>query len=266
MFFNRRRDGRIFALQQRIAAAHQALRLGEFADDFRHQIRFGECRRARSLCRIRTDQLRQMLRQRHDALHACALRAELFVEDDIHRLQLFQSLIERFGCLIRIIRQRLAVRLPEIKRIRQTRADHAAIASRNRFAIVGSDNVGDEQEFIGQRAIFRIALFQHETFLVGTDRRADDFGGNVEESLVKFAHQHDRPFNKSRHFIEQAFIFDQFETLRESEIFRIRQNDLFAASRIENDFGFVQRAHIIIEAAHFDRAGCQETMAIGDVT
>ena len=43
-------------------------------------------------------------------------------------------------------------------------------------------------------------------------------GGTLEEILVELAHQHHRPFDEARHFLQQAFILDQFEALRESEI------------------------------------------------
>ena len=52
-------------------------------------------RRARGELGIGADQRRELARQRRDALHALALRAELLVEDDVERLQLGEALVER---------------------------------------------------------------------------------------------------------------------------------------------------------------------------
>ena len=94
MFFERGRDRCIFTLDQRIAATHQALRLREFADDFCHQIRFGERCCARGFCFICANKLRQRFGERHDALHTRTLRAELFVKDNIEGPQFGHALIK----------------------------------------------------------------------------------------------------------------------------------------------------------------------------
>ena len=63
-----------------------------------------------------------------------------------------------------------------------------------------------------------VGVAQHETFLVGADRRADHLGRDFEELGLEFAHQHDRPFDEARDLLEQAFVLDEFEPLREGEV------------------------------------------------
>ena len=76
---------RVFAVMQRVIAAHDALQLGELADHAGGQIGLAQKRRALRFrpCRcIGADDLRDFAGQRFDALHALQLRAELGVEDD----------------------------------------------------------------------------------------------------------------------------------------------------------------------------------------
>ena len=61
---------------------------------------------------------------------------------------------------------------------------------------------------------------EREAFLVVLDGGDDDFRRHAQEILVELAHQHHGPFDEARHFLQQAFILDHFEALREGEIFR----------------------------------------------
>ena len=61
-----------------------------------------------------------------------------------------------------------------------------------------------------------LRVAQHETFLVGADRRADHLGRDVEELRLELAHQHDRPFDEPGDFLEQPLVLDQLEPLREA--------------------------------------------------
>src|SRR5690606_11926395 len=49
----------------------------------------------------------------------------------------------------------------------------------------------------------------NEALLVGADRQADNFRWNGQELFLKFAHQHDRPFDEPRNLFEQAFILNE---------------------------------------------------------
>ncbi len=97
MIFDGGGDGRIFALDTRIFAAHQALKFREFAHGFGAQIRFGKHHGAVHQRFLRTDNACDLLRQCTNALHACTLRAELGVEGDVQRIELGHALVERLG-------------------------------------------------------------------------------------------------------------------------------------------------------------------------
>ena len=77
-------DFGVFAVVQRVVAAHHALKFGEFADDASGQIGFARAARRVLLSSISGADLRgNLARQRFDALDPLILRAELGVKDDI---------------------------------------------------------------------------------------------------------------------------------------------------------------------------------------
>ena len=106
---------------------------------------------------------------------------------------------------------------------------------------------------------------QDEAFLVGADRRADHFGRDVEERCLEFAHQHDRPFDQAGDLLEQALVLDQLEPLREGEVLGVGEDDGLAPVGVEHDLGLLQGVDIILEAAHLDRRGRHEAMAVGRI-
>ena len=104
-----------------------------------------------------------------------------------------------------------------------------------------------------------------ETLLVGADGQPDDLGGDGQKVLLEVAHQHDRPFDQARHFLEQAFVLDQFEPVGEGEVPGVGEDDLLAAVGVEHDLGRFELGRIVVEAPHGDRARRMETVAVGDV-
>ena len=99
------------------------------------------------------------------------------------------------------------------------------------------------------------AFAQHEAFLVGADGRADDFGRQVEERRLEFAHQHDRPFDEARDLLKQAFVLDQRQPLREGEVLGVGENDRLAPVGVEHDLRLLQRVDVIVVAADMESAG-----------
>ncbi len=75
MLFESRSDGFVFALKQRIFAAHGTLEFRELADNFRGQIGLSQNCRTGCKRRISTDQRCNLACQFADAFNACALRA-----------------------------------------------------------------------------------------------------------------------------------------------------------------------------------------------
>ena len=135
----------------RVVAAHQALQFGELADHFGRQIGLGEFRRARRKRDIRADLWRKLARQRLDPRDALALRAELLVEDDA--VELLQPLVERLCGLVFRVGQGCEVGLPEVAGVGEPRPHDAPVAGRDRRPAVGGDEVGDENEFVGELAV-----------------------------------------------------------------------------------------------------------------
>ena len=74
-------------------------------------------------------------------------------------------------------------------------------------------------------------------------------GGMSRNALVERAHQHHGPFHQPGHLLEQAFVLDEFEALREGEILGVVQDDVLAAIGIEHDPGALERRRVIVEAA-----------------
>ena len=157
-----------------------------------------------------------------------------------------------------IFQLRLQIGLVEEFRIAQARADNAFVAGDDGGAAIGGFDIRREDELVGELA--RPGIAHHETFLVGADRCADHFVGDRQEVRIERAHQHHRPFDQARHFIEQCGVFDQLEALRESELARVGKDDLLAALGIEHDLGLLQFCDVVVEAAHLDLAGGEEAM------
>ena len=247
----------LLALQFRVTAAHEALRLRKFADDFRHQVGLAEFGGARGVVGVGSDERREFPRQRLDAIDALALRAELLVEHDVQRAQLGHALVEQ-AALVGEVGQGLLVGLPEIQRVRQAGAHDAAIARRDGLAAIGGENVRHQNELVRQLAV---GLAQHEAFLVGANGGANDLGGNVEEGFVEFAHQRDRPFDEAGDLVEQALVLDQLQPAGEGQIPRVMQDDVASARRVEHDLRLLKRGNVIVEAADADFARRHEAVA-----
>ena len=249
MILARRRDAGVLALRARIVAAHQPLQLGELAHHLGDEIGLAQRRRALDKKRVGADHRRKLFRQRSDALHALALRAELFVKDDL--IELRQT----------IFKPQLEISLVEELRVTEPCRDDALIARDDRRAAIRRLDVGDQNEAVGQFALAP----QHKTFLVHTDRRADHFRRDRKEALVEFPHQHDGPFDEPRDFFEQRRVLHKLQPLREGEVFRVMQNDVAPPRGIDHDFGALQRHRVILEALHMERRRRHETMAESDV-
>ena len=136
------------------------------------------------------------------------------MKHDGERFELGESLIERLLGLVLVVGERREIGQPKVSGVGEAGAHHAAVAGRDRLAAVRGDQVGNENEAIGE---FAGGVRRHEAFLIGADRRADDLRRNVEKGRLEFAHQHDRPFDQAGDFLEQALVLDEFEALREGE-------------------------------------------------
>src|SRR5215467_11258147 len=77
------RDRFVFVLRLGIIAAHEALKLREFANDFGQQIGFAQLCGALGFGNVGTNQRGKPVRERRDARDALRLRAELLVEYDV---------------------------------------------------------------------------------------------------------------------------------------------------------------------------------------
>ena len=214
MLLDRRGDARLLALRGGVIAAHQALQLGELADHLGDEIGLGQSSCARRELDVGADLWRDLARESLDPVDAFGLRAELLVEDDAERVELRQALVERLPGLVLVVGQVIEVGQPEVARVGEARPHDAGVAGRDRRAAVGSDQVGDEDEPVGELAV---RVPHDEALLVGADGGADHLRGNVEEVRLEFSHQRDRPFDEARHLFEQAFVLDELESLGEGE-------------------------------------------------
>ncbi len=147
-------------------------------------------------------------------------------------------------------------------RVGEARAHDAPVAGRDRRAAIGSDQVRDQDEFIGE---FPGAVPEHETFLIGADGGANDFGRKIEERRLELAHEHDRPFDQARDFLEQTLVLNKRQPLGEGELFGIGEDDRLAPVGVEHDLRLVQRVNIIVVTANMNRLRRHEAMAPGHV-
>ena len=113
----------------------------------------------------------------------------------------------------------LEIRLVEEFRIRQPRADHALVAAYNGLAAVVGFDVGGEDELVGELA--RLGIADDKAFLVVSDGGADHLARDRQEFLVERSHQHHRPFDEARDFVQQCLIFDQLKPLRKRKLFGV---------------------------------------------
>ena len=147
-------------------------------------------------------------------------------------------------------------------RVGQPRPHDSPVARRNRLAPVAGDQVRHQQETVGQPPL-RVA--QDKAFLVGADRRADHLGRDRQILPLELAHQHDRPFDQPRDFVEQPLVLDQVEPMRQRQRFGVGQDDRLAPLGVEHHARALQRGNIILETAHLDRPRREKTMAVGDI-
>ncbi len=241
------RDRFVLVLRLGVVFAHQALQLGEFADDFGQQIRLAQLCRALGFRHIGVNERRKLAGERDDARDALFLRAQFLVKHDLRKLRqpVFQP--------------RLQIGVVEELGVRQACADDALVAGDDRGAVVGRLDVRHQDELVDQLGGLRIA--QHEALLVGADGGADHFARDRQEGFVERAHQRHRPFHQPRHFRQQAFVLDQLIALRKGLGFGVGADDVGAACRVQHHLGVMQLRDVVVEALHLDRTGRHETVA-----
>ncbi len=266
-------DGGVLALEGGVFAAHDALELGEFADGLRAQVSLGEHHGAVDERGIGAGDLRQFSGERADARDALALRAELGVEGHVERIELGHALVERLckveaelfgGCLQRVeVRQVALVAQPEMLGVGKARTHDLAVAVHDLLAAVLRLDVGDEDEVVGKRIGARPAC--DEALLVRLDGEADDLGGDRQELFLEGAEQDLRPFDEAGHFIQQAFVLDQFEAVGEGDVVSVGGDDLLAPLGVQHDLRLFEACGVVGKAPHGDGLRRMETMAVGDI-
>ena len=183
MLLDRARHGCIFALVERVVAAHQTLQFRKLADHVGHQVRFAERRGALGLFGIAPGDGCDpggKLAQTFDTLR---LAAELLMEDDAAKLGK-----ARF-------QRGLAILIPEELRVRQSGSNDALVAVDDRFATVFRDQIRDQQEPVRQP--IRLTGLQREALLMAPHGSCQDFAGHIEKRLIERSHQYDGLFGKT---------------------------------------------------------------------
>ena len=83
----------------------------------------------------------------------------------------------------------------------------------------------------------------------------------MQKFLVERAHQHHRPFDEARDFVEETFVLDHFKPLGEGKLLCLGADDVAAALGVEHDLGLPELALIIVETPHRERLRREESMA-----
>src|SRR5258708_37935091 len=107
-------------------------------------------RRASRELGVGADLSGKLLRQRLDALNPLALRAEFLVKND--SLKLLEVLIKRIFYPAAAIWQGHKISIPKMARIGDACAHDAPVAGRDRRAVIGSDEVRNKDELVGELA------------------------------------------------------------------------------------------------------------------
>src|SRR5262245_7762174 len=136
------RDRLILLLIERVITAHDALQLRELSDHQAHEVGLGKDRGALGEIGIGADQWRKLARNPPHALHAFILRAELLMEYDL--LKLGHT----------VWQHDLAVPLEEEFGIGKPGADDPLVAGDDGLAFVAGFEIGDDDEAVGERAVF----------------------------------------------------------------------------------------------------------------
>ena len=83
--------------------------------------------------------------------------------------------------------------------------------------------------------------------------------GTSRKAGIERPHHHHRPLDEAGDLLEQAFVVDHRQPLREGEVVGIGADDLLAPVDIEHDAGLFQRLHVVVEAASpGSRAGARK--------
>ena len=195
---DRVRDAVRLAVVQRVVASHQSLQLGKLADHVGDEIGLGEPRGAVGERGVGADRRGDPPRERADALHPLALRAELVVVDD--GVEAGQPRLEL----------RLAVLVVEEPRVGEPGAQHALVAADDRGGILGGEVRHDEEA--GLEPSRRVD--QREVLLVLLHRQDQALLRHGEERAVERAGVDDRPLDQRGHLVQQRVGHDHRRPLR----------------------------------------------------
>ncbi len=238
-----------------VVAAHEALKLGEFADHLGLQIGlrhprglFGEVGEVG----IGADDRRDLVRQGRDALHPVLLAAELVVEGDRG---------EALGPVGHARPGDAQVVFPEERRIGQARREDLLVAGEDGRAVVGGLDIGDGDEFLDPAGL---GIADREELLVLLHRGLQHLGGQRQEAVLDVAHQHDGPFHEAGDLAQQALVLDQFQPAREGDLLRVVPQRLGPFVRGQDHLGALQLGLVILEARDLERGDAHEAVAARD--
>ena len=216
------------------------LQAGRLDHSLRHQITFRELRRTFRQIRFRPNFRRKFPRESRNTFGFIADGPELLMEH--HCVEFIVILNQVF----------LRVLGLEEHRIREARRDNFAIPRLNRLAAIGRDLISDNDKMRRELAAFGIAY--GKCLLMRFQRQANDFVGQLQKTLVHIAEQNHGPFREACDFIEQAFILNEFQTLRRTELRRFGFDKGFAGLVGQHHMPLaLQRIDIILERGNHKR-------------
>ena len=246
---DRLRDRRRLALRLGGIPADHALKLREFPDHSRDEVRLGQPRRALDLIGVRAldDSLfGQPARELRHALDLVRHRSELFVKADPG--ELLGLLFERH----------FQVLLPEEAGVGEPRSKHATVALDDRLAAVLRIHVRDADERRRKPAVVPRAC---EIFLVGAHRQDDHLARNVEVIGIEAAEQRHRPFGEPGILDDEPFVLDEGQSGLPCGCGGAVADDPLAFLLVDEDVARPQLLGIIAGPAHGDLAGVMEPVA-----
>ena len=238
----------------RVIAAHNPLKFREFIHHFRTQVGLGHLRGQCGLRRIRAHGWRNLRSQRGDARDAFRLRPQFVVEGHIRQWRAHAG--QAFTV------HRAQVVFPEKLGIRQTGRQNLLVTRQNGRALIFGFDIGDRHKFFDP-ACARIA--DREKFLVLFHRGLQNLGRQAKEIVANRAHQHNRPFHKSRHLGQKPLILNHLEPKCKGLIGRVVPDGFSAFIRTQNHMRAFQFGFVILERGHGKGGWRHEPVALGGV-
>ena len=93
-------------------------------------------------------------------------------------------------------------------------------------------------------------------------RGLQDLGWQAKKVLSNLAHQHDRPFHKTRDLAQKASVFNHFKAIGEGLVLGVFPDRIGALTCIQHNKRAFKLRFVVLKTVHSDLLRVHETMAV----